>query len=133
MVIARRNKLDADSEEIAEHVKTGMRFMYDYCAEHNYDLDDYKAAKTENDIPVALLHLKQHKINFYIVHALDMQSELYKLGVDWLNFFISDFENLFRDTKIKFNKSTKLKPTVIQIVGTINKKLKTEKKVQIIE
>lgn len=128
IIIARRNKLDADSEEILTHVRNGIRFIYDYCAECNYDLDDYKAAKTENDIPVALLHLKQHKINFYIVHALDMQSELYKLGVDWLNFFISDFESIFRDTKIRFNKSTKLKPTIIPIIGTINNKLKTEKK-----
>lgn len=131
MVVARRDKLDADSEESLEYFKAGSKFLLEYCIENKLTVDEYKDAKTENAIPVALLHLKQHKINFYIIHALDLQSELYKLSVDWLSFFISDFENIFRDTKIKYNKSTQLKPKALQVIGAITNKLKQYKEKEI--
>lgn len=128
MVVARRDKLDADSEESLEYVRAGLKFLLEYCIENKLTIDEYKNAKTENAIPIALLHLKQHKINFYIIHALDLQSEFYKLGVDWLSFFISNFENIFRDTKVKFNKSAQLKPKTIQVIGAITNKLEEIKR-----
>lgn len=128
MLLNRRVKLDADSEENLEYVRTGMRFLLEYCLENNLTLDEYKLQMTENSIPMCLLHLKQHKINFYIIHALELQSELYKLGVDWLSFFITDFENVFRDTKAKFSKSTQLKPKATSVIGAIKNKLTQEKK-----
>lgn len=127
IIVNNRARLGADSVENLEYVKSGLKFVYEYCAENNLTLDEYKTSVTDNNIPTALLHLQQHKINFYIVHLLDMQCILYKLGVDWLTFFISDFENLFRDTKVKYNKSEQLKPIATKAIGAIQRKLETNK------
>lgn len=115
-----------DEEKLLDYTKKGLAFVLKFCIENNLTIDQYRQYKTDSDIPICLLHLKEHKINFFVVHALEIRSELYKLERGWREFYIKDFDNIFRDTFKVFTYSSTLKTKVKQITVIIERKLKRE-------
>ena len=120
--LKQREKQSPDSEETITYTLSGVKFILEYCQENNITVDEYKLRVVDGKVPLALLHLKQHKINFYVIHALEIQSELSKLDVEWLDMFIGDFNSLFAVTETHFNNSTALRPKVVALIQAINQK-----------
>lgn len=121
-LIQQRERGDPDSPETMSFSLQGLKFVLDFCTDNDLTLNEYKTHKDGNGAHVILTHLREHKLNFYVVHALELRAELYKLGVDWLNLFIVGFDEIFKQTETKFDQSTKLKTKLKQIVEAIDRK-----------
>lgn len=121
-IINKREKQDPDSADSIQQAKEGCSFIYKFCKQNNLKLEDYKTA-VSGTTPIILQHLKDHHINFYIVHGLDACSTLLRVETDLLDFFISDFNNTLNDTRIKFAKSQKLKIILSKALQIVNSKL----------
>jgi len=112
-----------DESQLVNFTKTGLKFILKYCIENKLSLRQYGEQKTESDIPLCLLHLKEHKINFYCIHALELQSQIYKLEKSWREFYVRDFDNIFRNTYKIFSYSTQLKPEIKRTIELIERKM----------
>lgn len=97
---------DADSDESIMRLKTGFKFVYNFCKETGISLDDYKTY-SEGALPIFVAHLKEHKINFYTLHALTFSNPM--LDSKLVEFVIPDFFITFQKTKIKFYNSKAMK------------------------
>ena len=71
---------------------------------------------------VIFTHLKNHKINFYTLHALDMDGVVKKQD-EILTWVISDFFNLYNKTRVKFISSKLLKDKSKKGIKIIEQKL----------
>ena len=124
--VREREKQDPDSAEMVDRCKACCAFVYNYCLTNNITLDEYKAS-TNNNIPLALQHLKEHKINFYTLHGLECEKKIKEIGIDLLDFFVSDFIITMNETRINFMKSQRLKDVVRKSLAIINKQLNKQK------
>lgn len=122
-----REMSNPDSESVIESVKNGFRYIAKYCIENSITIDEYIKHYT-NNIPTCLLHLQEHRINFYTLHALEAEPTIKAIEKDVLEFIIKDFQTIFVNTRTKFYGSKILKTTardtkqkVKQIVEKINK------------
>ena len=97
---------DPDSDDSLSRLQTSLRFIFKYCEEKGLTLGDY-SVYMEESIPVMVKHLKEHKINFYAIHALTFP--LPKIESRILDFMFSDFFGTFQKTKNKFFASKKMK------------------------
>tara|TARA_R100001129_G_scaffold182307_1_gene162756 strand:- start:484 stop:1143 length:660 start_codon:yes stop_codon:yes gene_type:complete len=100
-----------DSEDSIDILKDCLKFIFNFCNENKITLAEYKIY-TSNDVsgatPEPFIHLKNHKINFYILHALNMDSIIQKQQ-GTLTWIISDFYDLYSQTRSKFLSSKFLK------------------------
>jgi len=98
--------MSPDSEESLKRLISGLKFISNFCNEHNLTLDEY-VLFSEKNIPSMLEHLKNHKINFYVLHALGVS----KINIEnrILEFMFSDFWKTFQKTKNMFYTSNKMK------------------------
>lgn len=102
-----------DSDEVINNCKSIYKFIYRYCVDNNIKLKDYIHHKPpKNAVPIWLVHLKEHKINFYILHSLEIEKVTRLIEPEILNFYITDFYNMLNQTKIKYITSNKLKNTL---------------------
>jgi len=86
-------------------------FNCDYCEEEKITLAQYKNysnVNTPNSIPIIFTHLKNHKINFYLIHALNIDSVI-KECTGTLTWIIPEFYDLYAQTRAKFLSSKQLK------------------------
>jgi len=100
-----------DSEECISTLKECLKFIYDYCEEEKITLAQYKNysnVDTPNSIPIIFTHLKNHKVNFYLVHALGIDSVV-KECTGTLTWIIPEFYDLYAQTRAKFLSSKELK------------------------
>jgi hypothetical protein len=74
-------------------------------------LSQYKSINS-GTTPLILQHLRDHSINFYIVHGLECDKFLRPVGSELLEFFITDFNDLMNETRIKFQQSERLKVVI---------------------
>ena len=112
-----------DSENSIETLKECLRFVYNYCCERKITLSKYKSNIETETIPVVFKHLKNHKINFYTLHALKMDSiikEQDKEVIDWL---INDFTQLYSNTRLKYIASKVLKDKARRGIKIIEEQL----------
>jgi hypothetical protein len=123
----RHQEITSNEDDLIKYTKKGLLFIVKYCLENNLcgpePLKQYGELKTESDIPLCLLHLKEHKINFYCIHALDFRNQIYKLDKSWRDFYIRDFDEIFRNTYKIFSYSSQLKPEIKRTIETIERKL----------
>jgi len=122
-----RSKVDPDSKENIEECKAICNFLYKYCEERGITLAEYKSL-FEGTTPVVLQHLKDHKINYYIIHALECSKTLQKIESDLLDFLIPDYNILLRETRTNFVRSN-LKDRLREILRAIEQQL-TKRKTQ---
>lgn len=120
--IRQKETQDADSDTCINDCKTGLKFIYNFCAEHTIDLNTYKQLNATS-IPVFLLHLKEHKINFYILHGLSIERHIKQLEPELLDFYCKDFYDIYYKTRNKYITSFKLKHTIKQALEIIQTKL----------
>jgi hypothetical protein len=95
-----------DSPECLERLKQAFQFILDYCRDRGLTLRDYVLNK-ETPMPCYVEHLKNHKINYYTIHALDIP--LHKIEARLLDYIFVDFFNVHYKTKTQFSNSKIMK------------------------
>lgn len=97
-----------DTDDNVEAVKDGFRFIAKYCIRNNITIDEYRTHFT-NNMPTCLLHLQEHRLNFYTLHALEVESTIKSIEKDVLEFIVKDFMTIFSRTRTKYFSSKILK------------------------
>ncbi len=97
-----------DSEDTIESVKDSFRYVAKYCIRNSLTIEEYTKHYT-NNMPTSLLHLQEHRINFYTLHALEVESTIKSIEKDVLDFIVKDFQTIFACTRTKFYGSAILK------------------------
>ncbi len=116
---------DPDNESTIQRLKDSLHFIYNYCIEHNLTVGEYIKEETGN-LPTMLQHIKDHKINFYMLQTLEVDSILRKVEPSVLNFIVSDFWTIFSKTRTQFLSSKELKVKARKGLNIITTKLKTK-------
>lgn len=119
-----RDKLskDPDSDSVVDSCKECCSFIYKFCKENKITLQEYKNL-INGTTPLVLQHLREHKINFYIIHGLDCDRILRQVESELLEFFVSNFQSLIVETRVNFQRSTRLKNVVREALSIIEKEL----------
>jgi hypothetical protein len=128
LYMKQKSKIDPDSQENIEECKSICKFLYKYCMDRGITLGEYKTL-FEGKTPLILQHLKEHKINYYIIHALECSTTFQKIESDLLDFLIPDYNILLRETRMNFVRS-KLKDQLREILRGIEQQLTKEKQQQ---
>ena len=110
-------------EDQMDLIKQSMKFIYEFCQDKNIKLRDYPFYKSvvQND---CLLHLKQHKLSWYIVPFIP---ELQRLISDMPR---DEFELYFGDDKtlaeyiVKIAKDNRTKTFIQKALKLVEKDLK---------
>ncbi len=97
-----------DTDDNIEVMKEGFRYVAKFCIRNNLTIDEYRVHYT-NNMPTCLLHLQEHRLNFYTLHALDVDTTVKAIEKDVLEFIVKDFQTIFARTRTKFYSSTILK------------------------
>jgi hypothetical protein len=113
---------DPDSESNIDRCKECCSFIYKFCKENSLTLQEYKSI-INGTTPLIIQHLREHKINFYILHGLQCDRTIKQVEVDLLDFFVSDFQNLLNETRVNFQRSTRLKNVIREAFSIIEKQL----------
>jgi len=100
-----------DSEENIIRCKQCCTFILRYCVENDLSLNEYKSINN-GTTPLVLQHLRDHSINFYVIHGLECDRIIRQVEPDLLEFFIADFNTVLSETRINFQRSEKLKQVV---------------------
>lgn len=111
-----------DCEDTINKCKEICSFIYKFCKANNLTLEGYKSY-INGSTPIVLQHLKDHKINFYIIHGLNCENVLRRVESDILNFFVSDFDSLLIQTRTIFQSSEKLKHVVRKSLAIVESEL----------
>jgi hypothetical protein len=111
---------DPDSEQSMDRLKKGFKFLYDYCKEKGLTFENYEAY-LEGNLPCWTQHLKDHNINFYMLHSLGVKVN--KIEKRILDFMFGDFYKTHQTTKNKFYTSKKMKVFAEKAITEINKKI----------
>jgi len=122
--------ISPDSEENITICKQCCTFIMRYCIENNLTLNEYKSINS-GTTPLVLQHLRDHSINFYVIHGLECDRIIRQVEPDLLEFFIADFNQLLNDTRINFQRSVKLKVIVRESFRRIEEYLLKNKKSEI--
>jgi hypothetical protein len=97
---------DPDSPDSLRRLAESLKFVSRYCIENNLQLSEYEL-NIEGTMPCFVEHLKNHKINYYTLHALTFQKPQIESRI--LDFIFPDFYLVFQKTKNKFFTSKKMK------------------------
>ena len=122
---------DPDSEDTIDTLKECLKFIYNYCDDKKITLQEYKTyipgvasdLLPDSAIPEVFYHLKNHHINFYTLHALDVDAAVKGTDTEIFNWFIPDFTDLYSKTRIKFLSSKSLKEKAKKGLKIIEQKL----------
>jgi hypothetical protein len=122
LYVEQQERNDPDNIDIIERCKECCKFIYGFCKQNNITLTEYKLL-INGTTPIILQHLKDHKINFYTIHGLNCESVFKGVEIDLLNFFIKDFNSVLSETRLKFQKSIKLKVILRKALNIIEVEL----------
>lgn len=99
---------DPDHPDSLLRLKNSFKFILNYCRENELTFAQYPIHLENNaSIPAYLDHLKNHKINFYTLHALNLTQP--KIESRVIDFIFNNFYTTFQTTKNKFHFSKKMK------------------------
>ena len=120
-----------DSEDTINVLKECLKFIYNYCDNKKITLQEYKTyipgvasdLLPDSATPEVFWHLKNHHINFYTLHALDMDTAVKNKDIEIFNWFIPDFTDLYSKTRVKFLSSKSLKEKAKKGLKIIEQKL----------
>jgi hypothetical protein len=108
--------MSPDSEESLKRLIQGLKYISNFCKQHDLTLEEY-VAYSEKNIPSMLEHLKNHKINFYVLHALGVSK--FNIENRILEFMFSDFWKTFQKTKNMYYGSSKMKVLAKKAINKI--------------
>ena len=111
-----------DSEDSINTLKECLKFIYKHCHNKKITLERYKT-HIPGATPEVFKHLKNHHINFYTLHALDMDGVVKSGDQEMFNWLISDFADLYSKTRVKFLSSKTLKDKARKGLKIIEQKL----------
>tara|TARA_R110002020_G_scaffold95882_2_gene229743 strand:+ start:1871 stop:2539 length:669 start_codon:yes stop_codon:yes gene_type:complete len=114
-----------DSEDSINTLKDSLKFIFDFCNTNKITLAQYKNYTGDNNkgaLPEPFVHLKNHKLNFYLLHALNVDS-IIKEQHGTLTWMMSDFYELYNQTRAKFLSSKILKDKTKKGLKIIEQKL----------
>jgi len=122
---------DPDGEDTINTLKECLKFIYNYCDDKKITLQEYKTyipgvasdLSPDSATPGVFWHLKNHHINFYTLHALEMDAAVKGTDTEIFNWFIPDFTDLYSKTRIKFLSSKSLKEKAKKGLKIIEQKL----------
>lgn len=123
----RLETLSPDCEDNIQKCKQCCSFIMKYCVEKNLTLNEYKSINN-GTTPLVLQHLRDHNINFYVIHGLECDRIIRQVEPDLLEFFITDFNQLLNNTRINFQQSVKLKVIIRESFRLIEEYLLKKKK-----
>jgi hypothetical protein len=118
---------DPDSESSISRLKECISFLYTFCKEQNITLREYRSY-IDGNLPVVIQHLKDHKINFYTLHAIGCDNTIKSVESNILNFIVEDFWTVFSQTRTKFVSSKILKEKARKGMTIIENKLVEKEK-----
>ena len=101
--------LDCDNDYLIKDFLNGIKFIKEFCENNSKKISEYPLVKDESGVPCFLIHLKEHNISFYHIHLLKIDSESIKQYNDFLNLYEDSFNEMYKDTLIKYNNSKKMK------------------------
>jgi hypothetical protein len=113
-----------DEDKLIDYTMKGFKFLIRYCIDEGITLNQYSRRMNNAGIPVCMVHLKEHKINFYVIHTLENRDVIYKLDREWREFYVRGFDDLFRSTFRIFSYSIQLKDKIRKAKSIIETKLK---------
>lgn len=113
--------LEPDTEENLEKVKESLQFVYKYCHDNNLSLADYNNLVI-GQLPGILSHLKERKVNFYMIHGLN-NKQVYNIEKELVEFLLPNFYKTLFTTQQNYIKSTKLKKFFKRGLEIIEKRL----------
>lgn len=111
---------DSDPETQFEHFKNSFKFVANFCVEKGINLEDYVnyCSVSQND---CLLHLKQHKISWYLVFNIPgFYPLLYNLPKDEFQLYYGDKIDL-QKIYSRYHLSTK----TVKYMNTLREKIAT--------
>lgn len=114
---------DPDSADALKRLQQSLKFVFNYCKENSLKISDYEL-NTEGTMPCFVDHLKNHKINYYTLHALTFQRPTLDSRI--LTFIFPEFYEVFKKTKNKFMTSKTMKEFAKQATQKIQTKLTTQ-------
>jgi len=112
---------DPDSPDALKRLQQGLKFVFGFCNENDLQLSEYAKFQTDA-IPCFLDHLKTHKINFYVLHALTFSNPVVDSRI--LDFIFADFYGTFRKTRSNYYMSKTMKDFGKKAKRKIEHKLK---------
>ena len=109
---------DPDSQ--IEQVKESLRFIANFCIEHNMYFHQYPNHRT-SDLFTWMQHYKQSKINVYsIMEFPNIFSSVKSLAEDVQKLFIGQFVEQFQNLYYSYNKSSELKPYIKKAIPILS-------------
>jgi len=118
----RKEVSSPDDKDVMESCKDAVKYIFRYCKANKLTLEQYKNAHP-GAYPTPLMDLKSHKINMYVLHALEIDPIIKGVDSDLLNFAFNDFYQLYRSTHNKFLGSKKLKQYVRDCIKVVETQL----------
>jgi|TARA_R100000482_G_C5130963_1_gene151863 hypothetical protein len=107
-----------DSEQTIEKVKSSLIFIQEYCKDKNLKLEDYITFK-EQTYNIFLKHLKERRINFFILFCFSFENELKGMDKETRSMFNENLNNInYLRTKLYTSSKCKI------IINHIKNKLK---------
>lgn len=97
---------DPDKDESIERLKSGLKFVFLFCKKRELTFADY-LVYCEEVLPCWVSHLKNHKIDFNLLHALQMSKPM--IDSELLEFVIPNFFPNYQRTKQRFYNSKRMK------------------------
>jgi hypothetical protein len=119
--IRKKETQDPDNDICINECKEGLKNIYTECVSQGINLAQYKASTPP--VPMFLIHLKSHLINFYILHGLDVDKQIKSVEPELLDFYCKDFYDMFYKTRNRFIASQRLKTVIREGLKIIEKKL----------
>ena len=101
-----------------EKVKTSLNFIQEYCKDKNLKIKDYITFK-EQTYNIFLKHLKERRINFFILFCFSFENELKGMDKETRSMFNENLNNInYLRTKLYTSSKCKI------IINHIKNKLK---------
>lgn len=92
-----------DNEESLRDFKDGILFIYNFIADKDISLNDYKTCINESGVPWVIIHLKRQNISFYHIHCLEIPIEIFPK--DYRELITDEFDTVFEYTKDSYSNS----------------------------
>lgn len=120
---------DVDNHESIKDFKDGILFIYNFIADNDLTLLDYKSCVNESGVPWCIIHLKQQNISFYHIHALEISEDVFPEY--YRELITEEFEKTFYETKEAYENSKVMKEIGIKFNKFAQRLLKATKRTSV--
>lgn len=117
---------DVDNHESLSDFKDGILFIYNFIADNDLTLMDYKTCVNESGVPWCIIHLKQQKISFYHIHALEIDKDIFP--EDYRELITEEFDEVWDTTNDAYKDSKVMKEIGMKFNKFSHRLLKATKK-----